>query len=357
MSVREKLLYVRPRENAGSDAYNRFKFQIAVAIETIIRLAKNKKDFITLMDYLNDFVVIENFNKDYEKITFYQVKSKEKGLITINVIIKNLWLRKLYEDQSDFKEEFPVSVLVTNNGIKWQEKEIVDNNYVSLKELFEKNNSEYIKLIDTVKDINPQICINDFEKFYLLKTELSLNDYERQLKGELNEYATKCNSKLTASSLLAIYEKIWKEMELKQKNIYNPSEIEEKDLFNTKAFSSQNFNDVVNATCSIQLPEKQEISDFITKTNYYYGNISLLNFIESYETFTQDYIISGRLIMTHITAFLNENKEQFYYIKDNSKVSIKIVSLLDENTIINNTDFYIKYKYCITIMYLYKKCN
>lgn len=113
MSLKEKLKNIKPRENAGSVASNRFDFQKNWAICKLIELMGNNSDFLLAFEYHEDIVILDS-SENPSTIDFFQIKTKDKGNFTLNDILKkkktksnegNSILGKLIANRLNFNDE------------------------------------------------------------------------------------------------------------------------------------------------------------------------------------------------------------------------------------------------------------
>ena len=357
MSIKERLTIIVPRETSGSDTYRRYQFQIACAMELIIKLANTSKEFMTLMDYLDDIVLIENGCEDDSLVTFYQVKSKDCGTISINTIIKNEWIEKMYYNLNELNDNAAKAVLLSNTGFGFCNGNVVSSvdiislsDYIKEKKLSKINDTIINNLASSFKLEKENI---KYDNIYLLRTNLTLNDYERQLKGELQNLAKSLYPTLTADSLETIYLKI-KDMlsERQAKVLEEPTNYE--TLCEQKGFSSKQFNQVLRVTKDVQLPDVNELRRFATdnKINIE-GYHNTIEFNHNYNLFSEDLLVYNLPLIKSIFSLLDNHKEDILLIKQENLLSfcINIIDSSDYGT----ATFYSKNKHLIVLLYLYKR--
>lgn len=359
MELEEKLSKIIPRESAGSDTYNRFGFQVAVAIELILKLADNKEDFMVLMDHLDDVVIIHKTDDDKINIFFYQVKSKNKGYITINTIIDKKWFDKMYYNIKSLDSYDSTAILITNTGISFADNTYVkDLEVVSLAEYLEQNGKEDLKkeIIEKIAQSN-KISENEvlLDKLYMQKTILLLDDYDNQLKGKLHDFAVKLYPNLTAVSIDAIFNKIKIELEKKQKNKFNPTIPTIEKLYAQKGFSSNRLNSIISLVNDVQFPENDDLYEFYEtlvtqdkKKNYVF-------FGKKVEEFKFDTIKSSSSTLELCFNILDESP-LIDTIKNEEFIE-KLGEYLLSNKNVNTKDYVIKYTEYIISLYAYKRLN
>ena len=351
----KKFTSFKPREFSGSEVYNRFQFQIAFAAELVIKLTKEGNNAITFMDYLDDIVVVDR-STDEGAIIFYQVKSKDKGFITLNIILKNEWLEKMIYNQEAFAENSKF-VLVTNTGINFNGKYVVDTDMVSLKDVLKSctpdiSNKIFSSMSTNLKKNQDEI---NLDNFWLIKTDLTVNDFERQIKGELQNFANKINPKLDTQSLEVIYTKLIEELENKQRKVYNPTVIDIDQLLFQKSYSTEAFKQLVDLTYAIQIPKAKDLFDFLKDNNLIKTDklIEDLKLIRQYEEFSIENIANKKLIYTLAFEKLKEQVDVIESVNNENLIDV-LIKVLDEYDKIANTEFYLKYKFYIVSLFLYK---
>ena len=57
MSITEKLARIKPTENAGPRASNRFEYQINWGLNLLLKMEEKNEDYIMILDYHDDIVV------------------------------------------------------------------------------------------------------------------------------------------------------------------------------------------------------------------------------------------------------------------------------------------------------------
>lgn len=359
MELEEKLSKLKPREFAGSETYNRFGFQIAVAIELILKLADNQEEFIALMDHLDDVVIINDTDSSNKTIFFYQVKSHNKNHITINTVLKEEWLDKMYYNIKALQSYENKAILMTNTGISFGKNEYVEDlELVSLEEYLNKiqNTDLQDKIIKQIAESNnvseDEVLLN---KMYIQKTVLVLDDYDNQLKGKLHEFAVKLYPNLTAISIDTIFNKIKIELDKKQKNKFNPTIPTLEKLYAQKGFSSKGLRRIISLVNDVQFPKNEDL-------------------YKVYETLVpsdkiKNYVLFGKEIEEFKMATIKTSSttlELCFNILDESPLMATIKNeefieklgqclLNDKN--VNRKDYVINYNEYIISLYAFKRLN
>jgi hypothetical protein len=339
-------------DKSGSDAYRRFDYQVACVFQTLISLCDNNEDFFVLLDYLDDFVIVENSGKVDESISFCQVKSQNKGPFTLNMVVKQEWIKKQVDNYTGFTDPEVKNILLTNFGIKIGTKIVDDTSLVSLADY--ENSEEALPLISQIKDaLNGKGSIHDF---YLLKATLSLDGFENQLKGTLVNYALKHDYKKTAlDTIQTIYLEIWKELNSKQHFV-----LAEKDhtnfqaILDKKGMKYSQIKDIFRTAMDVQVPGKGEMSTLYAAYPFSLGSVTLPEFLDHYETFRIESAKHGAVILKECSLCVKSNKKAIDSCSGSLDVSSKISALLSADVAINSSEFFVEFQYQITALFVYK---
>jgi len=354
--IDEKLRVVIPREFSGSDVYNRYQYQVFFAAGLIIKMMSEETSFLTFLDYLDDVVVVSG-NDDNKMITFYQVKTKNNGPISMRVIITNNWISKMHYNISNFSEFDSKGILVTNNGIKLNDKIYDQVNVEKLSDLL--NLPDNIKFHDQVVEqlsIEYQLEKEDIklDNYYVLSSDLSLKGYDDQIRGKLSLYCQSINNKLTLSSLDTIYSKLILELQKRQKNVFNPVNIEVEHLKQSKSITDKDISLIIEKTWLVELPEFQNLNDFkcnVLGSCFTYGNN--YNCLKKYKKFQIEKIKSG----SKLVSYANEKIAEYVDINqdiDEKDIVQSIINYLNDDDILKTSEFYKEYGEFIVTIYLYK---
>lgn len=361
---------VKPREQVGSATYNKFKFQIAVAIEILLELARDNKDFWLFMDYLEDVVVIENYNEETSIISFYQVKSKEKNVITIGNVISEKFLNKMHYNISAFRDHECNAILITNCGIGFNGNTVSETDKVKLEEYLDKkvssgdakkdlkeNEFRLKKKKEIIESISKSEKITleevDLSKFYLLTTTLTLNDYDRQIRGSFVDLMSETQPKLTGASIQTIKDKIWNDLDKKNKFVVGDNATDEVYILKNKGITRKGFDEIVSAQKLLQFPEYINFSNFCKEYGSQFGN-SPLKDKERYISFTTECIIEERKTLTLVYEMLKDLEKEYIDTKKDELLST-IDFIIKHDSRVANLDLYNKYRDLFQLLYLYKR--
>ena len=346
----KKIVTLSKVDSSGSDVYSRFEFQLACVFASFLELSKSSENFYILLDYIDDFVIVDNPNTDTESITFVQVKSQKGKPITLHTIVIKEWILKQAKNYENFADDDVKNILLTNFGISIKSKVIDSLTLTPFSNLDSDDNLKELK-----EQVFSKTSITSLDNFYLLKASISIDSYETELKGQMHEYANKNGlSALTIEALETIYVKIWNDLECKQRCVLSDfDKTNEEIILDKKAINYTRVRDIFRIALDIQLPREGEISDFCKENKLNIGSLSNCEFGILFRGFRVDAVKNGMTTLEECWIYLRDHKDEINY-SDSLCISSSIIGLLDEYAIINSSVFYKKYKYCISTFLTYK---
>lgn len=347
----QKITTISHIDNSGSDAYNRFEFQLACVFASFLDISRENENFYILLDYLDDFVIVDNPDTEDEAITFVQVKSQKGKAITLHTVVAKEWLLKQAKNYESFVDDNVKNILLTNLGISVKSKVFDSITLTPVISLDKENNLKELK-----DQILNNTSITSLDNFYILRSSISIDSYESELKGQMQEYASKNGlSALTVEAIETIYIKIWNDLERKQRCVLS-DEDKKNDLviLDKKGMKYSRIKDIFRTTLDIQLPPNGVISDFYRKNKLNTGTLSVSEFGQLFREFRIEAVKNGKAILDECWTYLRDNKDEIDESDEALSISTSIISSLDKNCIVNSSTFYQKYKYCISTFFAYK---
>lgn len=195
--LKKNVIEIRPRENSGSSASNRFDFQKNWALCMILELHEKPDDYLVTLEFHDDVIVFDS-STNPDKISFYQVKTSKSPHWTINELINrkkgkngplNSHLGKLYEHLEEFGDSVDTLNFITNNKIKGKLSSNVkceDTFGFCCKDL---NKDDLEKIIKSLKQEHSLNELKDFSSVTFFKLgELSIDKHSELTKMKLAEY-------------------------------------------------------------------------------------------------------------------------------------------------------------------------
>lgn len=252
MELKELIVHQRPRENSGSRSSNRFNFQQDWVICKILELYELQDDFLILLDYHDDVVVL-NKEEDPDELSFYQIKSKASGNWTMNSLInrprgKNKSLPSILGKLYSCKLNFPKHTLSLNFvsnalfNIKLESKE----QSTSKKEICfnQINRKDLDNVVDKLMEENSiEEQPNFIDITFLQVTDLNVNDRESYVRGKLSSFLEEINPQ-GKFRIGLIYRTIFDEVKRKTNYEYNIESFD--DLLRHKSIGRSKFSNMLN---------------------------------------------------------------------------------------------------------------
>lgn len=356
-AILKQLNNTKPREFSGSKTINAYSFQLDICAYLILEMLKQNDDFIVLVDYLDDIVVLDDATNP-TSIIFYQVKSS-KNEITMSQIINNSWLAYMETNLNDFKGTKARSIFLTNSTIEFSKKgfktnksySFTDYSLIQLKQFLEtsctKEDQSLIenRIHSTLKDVG------NYENLYISRTKFTIADHENQLLAELTNYLQTIDSKLDLVALKSIYDGFISKLRCLGKETYNPPIFVYDDLKAAKGFTKSDLDSIYHRIKNLMIPiDFNLIYDFAQSVlnHIFNGNyLSLKNEYRDFGIAAQRNSATYNLILNRISQ-IDVSKcttlSLFDYIRNE----------LEIDNSINSLEFYKKYFEFIIIVFIYK---
>ncbi|WP_414150299.1 hypothetical protein ACIZ62_12805 [Acetobacterium carbinolicum] len=237
---------------SGSMAYNRLEMQISQSLLFAIELYE-QEDFLITLDYFDDITIFSDETMN-SGICYYQMKSNES--ITLNYILKEDWLTKLYMhlfDESDIKE---IGLIVCNE-IKHDRKKLFTQGKIELSNFGEKILSK-VKLSLSEK-FNCEIDEIDLSKFVFIKTVLTKDTHREFVENAMSKLLMEINPDISVRTAYTVFTSLLEILTNKQ-SIELPEFCLLEDVKNKKSMSKKEFDKVIKYANKITLPDFQEIN-------------------------------------------------------------------------------------------------
>lgn len=249
----DKVLSSKLREQAGSDTYNRFEYQVHWIAYHMIKEYKKGNEFLILCEFHDDMVKGGN-SENPQDLEFYQIKTSEtKKNWKINDLFRkdkktHSFLGFIFYNFINFDLECSKCHFVSNIGVNdeiaiWQS--IIEDNKI----LKDENIEIYNKVKELVRaeydEYSNDEFDNIFDKFiqntYIYNGDLPLYQYEQIIKGEFADLLDDKQIYVSSSNkiLRDIIEDIRKKSKTKIQTPISLNKLKEK-----KSISSNIFKDI-----------------------------------------------------------------------------------------------------------------
>lgn len=240
------LLTKPQREQAGSDSYNRFEYQVHWIVCHIIEKLDDNKECVVLCEYVDD--VTDYFPND-EQCDFFQIKTKDdysdwtiaemsKKVKSSKGDYKKSFLGFIFYNFLSYGQECNCCYFVSNVGFDkevrtWQAY-IEDGKQLKLAdiELYKKIKQ---RISDEYKNDNIENFDAVFDKFiqntFVIKSDLQLSTYVDQTKGKFFDQLVSKDIKTNVAN--AIFQQLLEDVRRKSKQKTDVS-ISQKKLIESK---------------------------------------------------------------------------------------------------------------------------
>ncbi|GIP20659.1 DUF4297 domain-containing protein [Paenibacillus sp. J22TS3] len=252
MELRERFIKEKPRENSGTSSSNRFDYQQDWAICKLLELHKTGNDYLLVLDYHDDVVVLDSENQP-KQVSFYQLKTKDKGNWTMTDLLRRKkgkegllpsMLGKLFGCKLTFGSN-TLSINFVSNAtfsveLKNKDDKSVDKRTICFAELSSK------VIADVIKKIRDEHYLTEDPEFtditFLHVSDLILNNRETYVKGKLSDFLEELNPN-GKFKISLVYTTIFDE--IKRKNNYEYSINDFEELLKHKSISKKYFQTIL----------------------------------------------------------------------------------------------------------------
>lgn len=242
----QQMIEFPPDDNSGSRTSNRFAYQKNWALYKMLELEQLGRDYMLVMDYHEDIVIIDTSIKD-NNIDFYQVKTKKGDYWKPSELnatskdskgnIKNSILGKLLKHSVDFSKARDY-YFVTDSFLR-PENYVKGNDFDNSKIPFSKLKPDIQKSFkQSVKKEFGGLKSEVWKHFYISQQQLNIDNYKDTIVGVIQKFIDKKLSKAEISSS-TLYDSLYSEIERVQN--YEGYISDEKVLMDRKSFKRSDF--------------------------------------------------------------------------------------------------------------------
>lgn len=348
INIKDYIEKIRPRENSGSIATNRFDFQKNWALCKILELHQKPDDYLLTLEYFDDVIVFDS-STDPKKISFYQVKTNNKPNWTLNSLLSRKkgkngdlqsHLGKLYDHIEKFGDAVESLNFVTNNKIKGKLKNNTNCHDTSQFCCADLGKNELDKIILELKKEYTLNTLKKFEKVTFFKLgELSIEKHTELTKASLADFLDK-NLPSVKYQIAPLYKSIFDEIRRKS-NVEKPiSNFEELKI--KKSISRENFNSYINELTKVEDFKhiQTSIENRLNSELVDFDKIKLfLKYSSEYEIKKMSYNDKNlKRIERIIERFIAENNIdlRFGLFKSMENIFLNIENSLTKNLTMNN---------------------
>lgn len=257
-----KVLTLEQREQAGSDSYNRFEYQVHWIVCHIVSQLESNTECIVFCEFHDDMA---KFMPDKNEYQFYQIKTKENfsdwTVVELSKRVpkksggyKKSFLGFIFYNFLSFGTECSHCHFVSNNDFdsdirRWQSyiedgKIVADEDDELYQRIKERIKDEYTDLLQSNFDAVFNVFI---QNTFVHKSELQLSTYESQTAGMFFDQLASKNIPTNTAHL--IFQQLINDVRKKSKEkIKTP--ISFKSLVEKKGIEISKVNDKINSTIS-----------------------------------------------------------------------------------------------------------
>lgn len=193
----DHLISTPPREVAGSDAASRFHYQAVYGLTLIFGAHAGDGDYALLFELHDDLALLDD-RQDPKLVSFFQVKTKEKGAWSLaditrqpktkdkegNEIEHPSHIGKIYHNAIQFEDFVDSITFVSNAQMNFGMKSSSFN-------LTECEAAEISKVVAQIQKEHPGVKTVNTKVLKFAASNLSLGDLDAHAKGKLNDFVVK----------------------------------------------------------------------------------------------------------------------------------------------------------------------
>lgn len=252
MDLKQRIAEQRPRENSGSRSSNRFDYQKDWAIVKLLELHKTGQDYLLVMDYYDDIIVLDS-EVDPKKMEFFQIKTSGTNWTLPKLLKRNKGERgplpsiigKMYGCKLQFPEHTLSINFVSNTYLKVDLKDKKSSSLTKKEMPFADICDK--KLSQIIHQIKEEHSLTEDPEFIELTfykvSDININDREPYVRGKLSDFLEELNPQGTFKPSLA-YKSLFDEV--KRKNNYEGYIGDFDELSKQKGISRREFSSIIN---------------------------------------------------------------------------------------------------------------
>lgn len=255
---------------SGSRSYNRFELQMSQSLHMALQLF-DEVNFLLIMDHYDDITI---FDLDSEPlvVSYYQVKTSDHT-VTIDSVIKNEWISKLYE-QVKRPNDWVVKELglITNVPITISFSEVVDGEEKHHKVNLTGPKTTFSSLYSTVQEkIKNDIADRcevpidsiDLSKFAHLHTTLTIERHRDLVEQEIGNFLYDKYPEIRLDTIKAIYGTVIEILTRQQSNERISENATFEEVKKYKGFSKDKFQRIINKAILFSIPRFEVVLNYI----------------------------------------------------------------------------------------------
>ena len=256
---------------SGSCSYNRFEFQMSQSLHMALQLY-DEVNFLLIMDHYDDITIFD-LDSELLAVSYYQVKTSNHT-VTIDSVIKNEWISKLYEQLKRPNDWIVREIgLITNMPISVKfDVPTEKGKTIHRSDDLTAPKTEFSSLYQTVQDkikadisakCNIPIENIDISKFAHLHTTLTIERHRDLVEHEMTNFLYDKYPEIKIDTVKAIYRSIVEILTRQQSNERIPANASFEDVKKYKGFSKGEFKRILDRAILFSIPEIEDVLKYI----------------------------------------------------------------------------------------------
>ena len=266
MSIDSKIEKVY-KDMSGSTAKNRLTIQISFAVKLIVDIY-SIEDFTIFLDCIED-VAVKTISAGNEKITLYQIKSKKNSTFTLNYMIAEEWLQKLYKHTQEFAGLDYEIALVSNTEITDGGTVLFPNEKSSISsDIIDEDNARLTKIKKCIsKNENIDLEKVDLSNFYVIKTNLHTDTHKDQARQIFSDFIANIDPNAEYSKIKAFFIALYDTLDAKFNCEINPKNTDFNEITQKKGYTKNEFEQALQAFLNSSIPKNSELFSLLNITS------------------------------------------------------------------------------------------
>jgi Cap4 dsDNA endonuclease len=182
------------RENAGADSASRYHYQALFGLALILKTHNNSDDYAVVFEFHDDIALLDSSHNP-QKVSFFQVKTKQPGAWTLAALLKqnagaktkgqpsklSSIIGKMYQNVLSFGEYIDATTFVSNAHMNFG-----PNSSEFSLDLCDSDQIEKAKA--QIQSEHPSEELVKSNLIHFFRSELSLDDSDTHAKGMLSKF-------------------------------------------------------------------------------------------------------------------------------------------------------------------------
>jgi hypothetical protein len=357
MTIEQKILKEKPREESGSKTSRKYQFQKDLSLYLLLKEHSIRDDYLFLFDFHEDLIISNSANA-LEDIECIQIKSQDRGNWTINALTKQpkgkkSIIGKLYKNRIVFEDAVKSLIFVSNASFSFKNLKTGKDSKTLIEipaiDLSDKDNNKCEKAIVAEHAITK----SEFDVLGEFRvTSLSNSDSSTHCVGALSQLIHSLNPSSKINSQLA-YEQVIREITRKTNETVGDKSFKHiSEIFRIKGVTKSDFIKILKKAGLYKSVEEEwsEVKTSLELNGIY--QFELMRFKKAWRD------MNARLVADTSSIPLRKLKNSIDDTLKDEEPSIRHYKLLDiVNHVYNyvpDTDYGEYFTKCLIIARLYE---